>query len=158
RTQIIGVDRNGAFAEFVAMPAINVMALDGIPSTVGAIMDPLGNAFHTVLAPDMARSTVLILGCGPIGCWAVGVAPAAGAARLIASDINPVRLDLARGMGATEVLNAAKTDVVAEVNRITAGEGADLACEMSGHPAALTQAFRCVRLGGRVHLLGLPKG
>jgi threonine 3-dehydrogenase len=158
KTQIIGVDRNGAFAELIAMPATNVMPLDGIPTTTGAIMDPLGNAFHTVLAPDIAGSTVLVLGCGPIGCFAVGIARAAGAKKVIASDVNPVRLDLAKTMGAQVMINAASEDVVARVMRETGGEGADLVCEMSGHPSALRQAFQAVRLGGRVHLLGLPKG
>jgi threonine 3-dehydrogenase len=157
-TQIIGVDRDGAFAERIAMPATNVMPLDGIPTTTGAIMDPLGNAFHTVLSPDIAGSAVLILGCGPIGCFAVGIARAAGAATVIASDVNPVRLELARKMGAHVLLNAGKEDVVARVLTATHGEGADLVCEMSGHPSALRQAFGAVRLGGRVHLLGLPKG
>src|SRR5215208_67159 len=88
RTQIIGVDRDGAFAEFIAMPASNVMCLDGIPTEVGAIMDPLGNAVHTVLESEVPGSTVLVLGCGPIGCFAVGVARAAGASLVIASDYN----------------------------------------------------------------------
>lgn len=158
-TSIIGVDRDGAFADLVAMPASNVVALNGIPTTTGAIMDPLGNAFHTVLAGDAASgATVLVLGCGPIGCFAVGIARAAGAARVIASDVNPRRLELARCMGAHDLLNAAKEDVVARVAEITQDEGADLVCEMSGHAEAVRQAFRCVRLGGRVHLLGLPKG
>ena len=158
RTQIIGVDRDGAFAEYIAMPGINVMTLDGIPTTVGAIMDPLGNAFHTVLTGEIAGAAVLILGCGPIGCFAVGIARAAGAATVIASDVNPVRLELARRMGAHLALNPSSEDVVARVRGATAGEGADLVCEMSGHPGALRQAFQAARLGGRVNLLGLPKG
>ena len=88
RTSIIGVDRNGAFAEYHAMPAGNVMRLDGIPAEIGAIMDPMGNAFHTVLSTDVSGSVVLILGCGPIGCFAVGIAKAAGAAAVIAVDVN----------------------------------------------------------------------
>src|SRR5205085_9183064 len=127
---------DGAFAERIAMPASNVMPLDGIPTTTGPIMDPLGNAFHTVLSPDIAGSTVLILGCGPIGCFAVGIARAAGAALVMASDVNPVRLELARGMGAQLLLNASQEDVVGRVMSATHGEGADLVCEMSGHPSA----------------------
>ena len=157
RTQIIGVDRDGAFAEFIAMPAINVMTLDGIPTTTGAIMDPLGNAFHTVLSAEVSGSTVLVLGCGPIGCFAVGIARAAGAAKVFASDVNATRLALACRMGAHETLNPAREDVVARVMELTAGEGADLVCEMSGHPDAVRQAFQAARLGGRVHLLGIPK-
>ena len=156
RTQIIGVDRDGAFAEYIRMPAINVMALGSIPTTTGAIMDPIGNAFHTVLTADIPGSTVLIVGCGPIGCFAVGIARAAGAARVIASDLNTYRLELAARMGADVLLNPNEDDVVARVVDETGGEGADLVCEMSGHPKALTQAMQAARLGGRVHLLGLP--
>jgi threonine 3-dehydrogenase len=158
-TRIIGVDRDGAFAEYIAMPAGNVMPLHGIPTTIGAIMDPLGNAFHTTLTGDaVSGSTVLVLGCGPIGCFSVGIARAAGAAKVIASDVNPKRLELARRMGAHALLNPAKDDVPARVAELTEGEGADLVCEMSGHPDAVRQAFTCVRLGGRINLLGLPKG
>jgi threonine 3-dehydrogenase len=158
-TRIIGVDRDGAFAEYIAMPAGNVMPLNGIPTTTGAIMDPLGNAFHTVLAGNaVSGSTVLILGCGPIGCFAVGIARAAGAARVLASDINPRRLELARRMGAHWLLDATREDVPARVAEITQGEGADLVCEMSGHPDAVRQAFASVRPGGRINLLGLPQG
>jgi threonine 3-dehydrogenase len=158
-TRIIGVDRDGAFAEYIAMPAGNVMPLHGIPTTTGAIMDPLGNAFHTTLTGDaVSGGTVLVLGCGPIGCFAVGIARAAGAAKVIASDINPKRLELARRMGAHALLNSAQDDVPARVAELTGGEGADLVCEMSGHPDAVRQAFACVRLGGRINLLGLPKG
>ncbi len=158
RTQIIGVDRDGAFAEYVSMPALNVMALDGIPTTTGAIMDPLGNAFHTVLSAEIPGNVVLIMGCGPIGCFAVGIARAAGAAKVIAVDPNKYRLDLARKMGASKTIDPAISNVVETALEETNGNGADLVCEMSGHPKALNDALRCARLGGRVHLLGLPKG
>jgi len=157
-TRIIGVDRDGAFAEFIAMPATNVMTLDGIPTEIGAIMDPMGNAFHTVLTAEIPGSTVFIVGCGPIGCFAVGIARAAGAAQVIASDVNPNRLALAKKMGAHVVINAAKDDVVRSVLAETSGEGVDVVCEMSGVPAALHQAFATIRMGGRVQLLGIPKG
>ncbi len=156
RTQVIGVDRDGAFAEYIAMPASNVMKLDGIPTEIGAIMDPLGNAVHTVLEAEVAGSTVLVIGCGPIGCFAVGVARAAGASLVIASDYNPRRLDIARCMGAHVLLNPASDDVVARAYELTNGNGADLVCEMSGHPAGHAQAFAAARLGGRVNLLGTP--
>lgn len=157
-TRIIGVDRHGAFAEFITMPATNVLTLDGIPTEVGAIMDPVGNAFHTVLTAEIAGGTVFVVGCGPIGCFAVGVARAAGAARVIASDVNPKRLVLAERMGAQVLINAGREDVVAAVRDATGGEGADVVCEMSGVPSALRQAFAAVRLGGRVQLLGIPTG
>lgn len=157
-TRIIGVDRDGAFADFIAMPAVNVLALDGIPTEIGAIMDPMGNAFHTVLTAEIPGSTVFVVGCGPIGCFAVGIARAAGAAKVIASDVNPTRLALAERMGAQLVINAAREDVVRTVMEATAGEGVDVVCEMSGVPSALHQAFATVRMGGRVQLLGIPRG
>jgi threonine 3-dehydrogenase len=157
RTKIIGVDRDGAFADYIVMPASNVMRLDGIPTEVGAIMDPTGNAVHTVLeGGSVAGSAVLVLGCGPIGCFAVGVARAVGASLVIASDPNPRRLDLARAMGAHVTLNAASDDVVARCHELTGGEGVDLVCEMSGHPTGHHTAFGAVRLGGRINLLGTP--
>src|SRR5437867_4898866 len=158
-TRIIGVDRDGAFAEYIVMPATNVLTLDGgnIPTEVGAIMDPMGNAFHTVLTAEIPGSFVFIVGCGPIGCFAVGIARAAGASKVIASDVNPKRLALAATMGAHVTINAAKDDVVKTVLAETGGEGADVVCEMSGVPSALHQAFAAVRMGGRVQLLGIPK-
>ena len=157
RTRIIGVDRDGAFAEFIAMPASNVMKLDGIPTEIGAIMDPMGNAVHTVLeGGDVAGSAVLVLGCGPIGCFAVGVARAGGASLVIASDLNPTRLELARKMGAHVCLNPSEVDVVGRIRDLTGGEGVDLVCEMSGHPNGHQTAFSAARLAGRVNLLGTP--
>ena len=157
-TRIIGVDRDGAFAEYIVMPETNVLPLDGIPTEVGAIMDPMGNAFHTVLTADIPGSTVFIVGCGPIGCFAVGIARAAGAAKVIASDVNPTRLALAQRMGAHLTINAAVDDVTRIVLDATGGEGVDVVCEMSGVPSALHQAFATVRMGGRVQLLGIPRG
>src|SRR5712664_3237938 len=157
-TRIIGVDRDGAFAEYIVMPATNVLTLDGIPTEIGAIMDPMGNAFHAVLTAEIPGSTVFVVGCGPIGCFAVGIARAAGASRVLASDVNPKRLALAARMGAQVTINAAKDDVVKTVLAETAGEGADVVCEMSGVPSALHQAFASVSLGGRVQLLGIPDG
>jgi threonine 3-dehydrogenase len=156
-TRIIGVDRDGAFANLIVMPASNVLTLDGIPTEIGAIMDPMGNAFHTVLTADIPGSTVFVVGCGPIGCFAVGIARAAGAAKVIASDVNPKRLALAAKMGAHVTIDAKAGDVTTQVLAATGGEGADVVCEMSGIPSALHQAFASVRMGGRVQLLGIPK-
>ncbi|MGH7548002.1 MAG: zinc-binding dehydrogenase, partial [Gemmatimonadales bacterium] len=111
-----------------------------------------------VLSAEIPGSTVFIVGCGPIGCFAVGIARAAGAAKVIASDVNPRRLELARRMGAHVAINAAKDDVVRTVLGETGGEGVDVVCEMSGIPSALHQALAAVRMGGRVQLLGIPKG
>jgi threonine 3-dehydrogenase len=132
------------------------MKLDGIPTEVGAIMDPLGNAVHTVLESSVPGSTVLVLGCGPIGCFAVGVARAAGASLVLASEFNPRRLELARAMGAHVTLNPGSEDVTSRVLELTGGDGVDLVCEMSGHPSGHAQAFAAARLGGRVNLLGTP--
>ena len=158
-TRIIGVDRDGAFAAFVAIPATNIIP---IPPTISddhaAVFDPLGNAFHTVLHTDVSGRAVAIVGCGPIGLFAVGIARAAGAARVIAIEPHPDRRALASRMGADTCLNPAKDDVEAEVSEITRGYGADVVCEMSGHPAGIRSALRICRNAGHVRLLGLPKG
>src|SRR5207247_1541166 len=130
-TGSIGGVGPGSCAEYIAMPATNVLPLDGSATTVGAVMDPMGNAFHTVLTADVSGSSVFIVGCGPIGCFAVGIARAAGAAKVIASDVNPKRLELARTMGAHVIINAARDDVVRTVVEETGGEGADVVCEVS---------------------------
>ena len=155
-TRIIGVDRDGCFAEFIAMPATNVWHLDAnVPYEIGGIHDPMGNAFHTALHDtDIPGSTVLITGCGPIGIFAVGICAAAGASRVIASDVNPRRLELARRMGAHDVVQP--SEVAEAVRSATAGLGVDVVLEMSGVPAAVHQAFKEVRVGGRVQMLGIP--
>ncbi len=155
-TRIIGVDRDGCFAEYIAMPATNVWHLDAdVSYEVGGIHDPMGNAFHTALGgTNLPGATVLITGCGPIGIFAVGICRAAGASRIIASDVNPKRLELARAMGAHDAVQPA--DAEAAVRRATDGLGVDIVLEMSGVPAAIHQAFELVRVGGRVQMLGIP--
>ncbi|HLV27000.1 MAG TPA: L-threonine 3-dehydrogenase [Gemmatimonadales bacterium] len=154
-TKIIGVDRDGCFADYIAMPATNVWHLDdNVSYEIGSIHDPMGNAFHTALAATIPGSTVLVTGCGPIGCFAVGICVAAGASRVIASDVLPRRLELARSMGAHDIVTPDKADEV--VRRATDGLGVDVVLEMSGVPAAIHQAFRLVRLGGHVNMLGIP--
>ena len=155
-TKIIGVDRDGAFADYIAMPASNVWQLDpAIPFAVGGIHDPMGNAFHTALhGTDLPGATVLVTGCGPIGIFAVGIAKAAGASAIIASDVNPTRLALARRMGATAAVTPA--EAAEAVRAATHGLGVDVVLEMSGVPAAIHQSFALVRVGGRVQMLGIP--
>lgn len=155
-TRIIGVDRDGCFAEFIAMPATNVWHLDdNIPYEIGGIHDPMGNAFHTALTgTTIPGATVLVTGCGPIGIFAVGICAAAGASRVIASDVNPTRLALARQMGAHDTVTPDQAE--AAVRRATDGLGVDVVLEMSGVPAAVHQAFALVRDGGRVQMLGIP--
>jgi threonine 3-dehydrogenase len=154
-TKIIGVDRDGCFAEYIAMPATNVWHLDdNIAYEVGGIHDPMGNAFHTALTADIPGSTVLVTGCGPIGLFAIGICRAAGASRIIASDVNDRRLGLARTMGAHEAVHPAQAE--GAVRRSTGGLGVDVVLEMSGVPSAIHQAFALVRVGGRVQMLGIP--
>lgn len=154
-TRIIGVDRDGCFAEYIAMPATNVWHLDDAVSyDIGGIHDPMGNAFHTALTATIPGAVVLITGCGPIGAFAVGICKAAGAARIIATDVNPRRLELARTMGAHEAVHP--DQAAAAVHACTDGFGADVVLEMSGVPAAVHQAFALARPGGRVNMLGIP--
>ena len=154
-TRIIGVDRDGCFADYIAMPATNVWHLDdSTPYEIGGIMDPMGNAFHTALTADIPGAVVLITGCGPIGIFAVGICKAAGASRIIASDVNETRLALAKQMGADDVVHPNEAE--AAVKAATDGLGADVVLEMSGVPSAIHQAFALVRVGGRVQMLGIP--
>jgi threonine 3-dehydrogenase len=154
-TKIIGVDRDGCFAEYITMPATNVWHLDdSISYEVGGIMDPMGNAFHTALTAEIPGAHVLITGCGPIGIFAAGICRAAGAAHVIASDVNDRRLALAKAMGADEALHPMKAEEA--VMRATNGLGADVVLEMSGVHSAIRQALKLVRVGGRVQMLGIP--
>jgi threonine 3-dehydrogenase len=154
-TRIIGVDRDGCFADYIAMPALNVWHLDdSISYDIGGIHDPMGNAFHTVLTADIPGSTILITGCGPIGIFAAGICSAAGASRIIASDVNDRRLALANRMGAHDIVHPNEVEEV--VKRHTDGLGVDVVLEMSGVPAAIHQGFALVRVGGRVQMLGIP--
>jgi threonine 3-dehydrogenase len=157
-TSIIGVDRDGAFAEEVVMPATNLIPIpDSISDDHAAIFDPLGNAFHTVLHEDVAGKAVAVVGCGPIGLFAVGVARAAGAARVIAIEPTADRLEIARRMGADDLIDPSATDAVEAVRELTGGYGADVVCEMSGSPAGLRAGLELCRNAGSVRLLGLPK-
>ncbi|PYZ98089.1 L-threonine 3-dehydrogenase [Alteribacter lacisalsi] len=156
-TQIIGVDRDGCFAEYVALPAENMWKNDPeLPFDVASVQEPFGNGVHTVLAGDVAGKTVAVIGCGPIGVMAVGVAKACGASQVIAFDLNEYRLDLAKKMGATSVVNSSTEDPLEVVNSLTNGHGVDVVCEMSGHPVAMNQGFKMVTNGGRVSILSLP--
>jgi threonine 3-dehydrogenase len=155
--EIIGIDRDGAFAEFVRIPARNVWKVDAsIPEHYAAILDPLGNAVHTVLAGEIAGHTVAVTGCGPIGLMAIAVARACGCSTLFATEVNPHRAALAKPMGADEVINPEETDAVARVRQATGGTGVDVLLEMSGNPTAIQQGFKMLRAGGRASLLGIP--
>lgn len=156
-TQIIGVDRDGAFADYLVMPEENIWPVhESIPDRFAAAMDPLGNAVHTVMSANVSAKTVLISGVGIIGLMAVTVARAAGAARIYCTDVDPRRLELARRLGAAEVFNAAEGNGwIEQVRRETRGEGVDVLLEMSGAPAGLESGFDALRNGGTAALLGL---
>jgi len=160
RLQVLGVDRDGAFAEYVALPARNAWRLDPqrVPVEVAAVMDPLGNAVHSALAADPVGRAVAVIGCGPIGLMAIAVLRLAGAALVAASDVRPERRALARQLGADLVLDPAADDVPARLRAATGGHGVDIVLEMSGHPAGLRDGLRGLRPGGFVALLGLPAG
>lgn len=155
--KIIGIDLDGCFAQFVRIPASNVLPIDpAIPRDYAAVLDPLGNAVHTVLAGEVAGQTVAVVGCGPIGLMAIEVARACGATAVFGIEIKPERIALARRVGADAVFNPKDVDVIAAVREATGGTGADVVLEMSGHPQAIRQAFAMLRGGGRISLLGLP--
>ncbi|MGH9779158.1 MAG: L-threonine 3-dehydrogenase [Candidatus Acidiferrales bacterium] len=155
--KIIGIDLDGCFAQYVRIPASNVLPIDpAIPPDYAAVLDPLGNAVHTVLAGEVAGQTVAVVGCGPIGLMAIEVAKACGATAVFGIEIKPERIALARRVGADAVFNPKDVDVVAAVREATGGTGADVVLEMSGHPQAIRQAFAMLRGGGRISLLGLP--
>src|SRR6202158_4025925 len=155
--RIIGIDQDGAFAEFVKIPASNIWKLDpAIPEHYGAILDPLGNAVHTVLAGAIAGQTVLVTGCGPIGLMSIAVAKACGSSTVFATETNEHRRNMAREMGANFVLNPLAEDPVKKILEATGGTGVDVLLEMSGHPLAIQQGFKALRAGGRASLLGIP--
>lgn len=155
--RIIGIDIDGAFAQFVKIPATNIWKLDqAIPEHYGAILDPLGNAVHTVLAGAIAGQTVLVTGCGPIGLMSIAVAKACGSSAVFATETNEHRRKLAKEMGANFVFDPLKEDPVKKILEATGGTGVDALLEMSGHPAAIQQGFKALRAGGRASLLGIP--
>jgi len=155
--RIIGIDQDGAFAEFVKIPASNIIKLDpAIPEHYGAILDPLGNAVHTVLAGPIAGQTVLVTGCGPIGLMAIAVAKACGSSTIFATETNEQRRAMAKKMGADMALNPAAENAVKRILEETSGTGVDVLLEMSGNPTAIQQGFKALRAGGRASLLGIP--
>jgi threonine 3-dehydrogenase len=158
-TRILGVDRNGAFAEYVAVPESVIWKNDRtrLPPEIATLQEPFGNAVFATGAQDLAGRSVAVLGCGPIGLFTIGIARASGAAAVLCSDRTPFRLALARTMGATDALNIQETgDVPGWYREQNEGFGVDIVFEMSGASQAITDAFKIVRNGGRVILFGIP--
>lgn len=156
-TQGVGVNRQGAFAEYLALPAFNVFKISPeISSDWAAIFDPFGNAVHTALSFNLVGEDVLITGAGPIGCMAAAVAHHAGARHIVITDVNDYRLSLATKMGATCAVNVAKEDLDSVMERLNMTEGFDVGMEMSGVPSAFQSMLSTMNHGGKIALLGIP--
>jgi threonine 3-dehydrogenase len=156
KTSAVGVNRPGAFAEYLSIPVTNVWYCDPhIPMEVLTCFDPLGNATHTALSFDVLGEDVLITGAGPIGCMAAAIAKHAGARHVVVTDVNPYRLDLVKRMGATLTLDV-RTDTIEDTQkRLGMKEGFDVGMEMSGSPDALRSMLTNMCHGGKVALLGV---
>jgi len=156
-TEGVGVNRAGAFAEYLSVPAFNVFKLpDTISDDMASILDPLGNATHTALSFDLVGEDVLITGAGPIGVMAVAIARYAGARHVVITDINDYRLDLARKMGATRALNVTRESLDDTMDDLGMEEGFDVGMEMSGNPQAFRDMLRTMHHGGKIAILGIP--
>ena len=155
-TVSVGVDRDGAFAEYVCIPATNVIIIDeSLPEDVVAFFDAFGNATHTALMFDLVGEDVLITGAGPIGIIAAGICKFAGARRVIITDINDDRLELARRMKVDAAVNTAREDLLEVMKRVNIVEGFDVGLEMSGSEIAFKQMISVMRNGGKISLLGI---
>jgi threonine 3-dehydrogenase len=153
----VGVNRPGAFAEYVVIPAFNAFKLPAaIDDEIAAILDPLGNAVHTALAFDVVGEDVLITGAGPIGIMATAIVRFIGARNVVITDVNDYRLDLARKMGATLALNVTRDKLEDAMKQLGMQEGFDVGLEMSGNAAALRDMLRTMHHGGSIAMLGIP--
>lgn len=156
RVDILGIDCNGCFAQWVSVPEENIWPVhEDIPDRIAAVFDPLGNAVHTVMAAGVSGKSVLITGVGIIGLMAVTVAKAAGAARILVSDVNPKRLELALELGADEAFDA-RENWISSARSATHNQGPDVLLEMSGNSQAIKMGLQSMRNGGTAALLGLP--
>jgi threonine 3-dehydrogenase len=155
----VGVNRDGAFAEFLCIPADNVYRIpDDIPDEIAAIFDPYGNAAHTALSFDLVGEDVLVTGAGPIGIMAAAIARHVGARHVVVTDVNDYRLDLARRMGATRAVNVSREDLRGVMKDLGMKEGFDVGLEMSGSGGAFRQMLETMNHGGRIALLGIMSG
>ena len=153
--RVIGVHTDGGFAGQVVIPEANAIESNGLDPAVVALQEPMGNAVHAAFVEPIEGRSVLVTGCGPIGLCAVGIAKAAGAALVIATDTEPYRLELARTMGADLVLDATDPGSEERIGKATGGDGVEVVLEMSGAAPALDQALRVITRGGSVSLLGI---
>lgn len=156
-TRGIGVNVQGAFAQYLRLPAFNVVPLpDTIPDEIGAILDPLGNAVHTALSYDLIGEDVLVTGAGPIGIMAAAVARHVGARHVVITDVNETRLQLATRVADVVPVNVAQEDLKSVIPRLGMNQGFDVGMEMSGNPAAFDQMVEAMVMGGRIAMLGIP--
>jgi threonine 3-dehydrogenase len=153
--RVIGAHVNGGYAEYVVSPEANAVESNGLDPAVVALQEPMGNAVHAAFVEPIEGRSVAVTGCGPIGLCAVGIAKAAGASWVVATDTEPYRLDLATRMGADLAIDGRDPDAVNRVLAATGGDGVDVVLEMSGAAPAMEQALRFVTRGGRVSLLGI---
>ena len=152
----VGVDRDGAFAEYVCIPASNIILIpENLPEEIVAFFDAFGNATHTALMWNLVGEDVLITGAGPIGIIAAGICKYAGARRVIITDVNDYRLELARRMGVDAAVNVAQEDLPTVMHKQGLVEGFDIGLEMSGSGQALNQMIEVMRNGGKISLLGI---
>lgn len=155
----VGVNRAGCFAEFLSIPAGNAFKVpDTIPDEVAAIFDPYGNAAHTALSFDLVGEDVLITGAGPIGVMATAIARRAGARHIVVTDVNDYRLELAKSLGATRVVNPAQESLKAVMSNLGMSEGFDVGLEMSGNGEAFRSMLDVMNHGGKVAILGIFSG
>jgi threonine 3-dehydrogenase len=158
-TRLIGIDRDGGFAEYIAIPAQNAWPNPpDLPLEVAVLQENFGNAVHTAFAFDLRAKKVLVTGCGPVGLMTIAVARAIGARAIYATDISRYRIDFAVRMGADLALHASRDPVHDIIRRATDGEGVDVLLEMSGSPEAIDQGFSLLKPGGDVALLGVAPG
>ncbi|NNL19657.1 MAG: L-threonine 3-dehydrogenase [Boseongicola sp.] len=158
-TRGIGVNEQGAFAEYLRLPAFNAVPLpDEVDDEIGAILDPLGNAVHTALSFDLVGEDVLVTGAGPIGIMAAAVARHVGARHVVITDVNPDRLALAEKVADVVPVNVASEDLQDVITKLKMKEGFDVGLEMSGNQRALDQMVEALVMGGRIALLGIPPG
>lgn len=156
-TQGVGVNRQGCFAEYLVIPASNAFLLpDEVSDDLASILDPMGNAVHTALSFDLVGEDVLITGAGPIGAMAVAIAKHAGARHVVITDVNDFRLELARKMGASHVVNVAKESLEDVMQQLNMKEGFDVGLEMSGNAQAFNQMLSVMAHGANISLLGIP--
>jgi threonine 3-dehydrogenase len=154
---IVGVDRPGIFADYAVIPAENAWKTDRrFPPEIATLQEPFGNAVHTALSGRITAKSVMISGCGPLGLFSIALCRFAGASHVFATELTPMRRELARKLGVTRVFDPSTEDVLTEVHREMGEGGVDVLLETSGAPGAIDLGFKCLKYGGRASLLGLP--